>query len=482
MSDPAVLSRRSFAAMGGLAIVCAATRNVRALSSAPVSEFTGHWAGVMMREDQALQVEFNFSRNSKAPLRPAYFCPMDRQVHSDHPGKCPICGMDLVRENQEMRATFTCWTQSTMDYPLEQLKLDGPSFEAALGDSVVLSGKISGDVLQGKFTDGGAYGTFELHRKSPAILPYSTRDVIFQNGDVNLAGTLCLPRTRGKHAGVVLLHGSGGQTRWGTNRYLADRFARAGIVALAYDKRGSGESTGAWETSTYEDLAGDALAGVDLLRSLPQLDAARIGLHGHSEGGIVAPVATNRAPAKIAFLIAEDTVAGPVYQQDLYRTHLALLHADFSTDQVAEADRFYSLFIDAARGVVPRVKLKEATHRVEKEPWFAWLALPGDESWIWARYPKLGNVDTLPLWAKIQVPVLLVYGERDQLVPVDESIARIQRALPNPDAHNVSRIVPNAQHNLTIQPDDKGPFFWWRTAQGVYALVIDWTRSTMQRS
>jgi fermentation-respiration switch protein FrsA (DUF1100 family) len=90
----------------------------------------------------------------------------------------------------------------------------------------------------------------------------------------------------------------------------------------------------------------------------------------------------------------------------------------------------------------------------------------------------LGNVDTLQFWANIHVPVLLVYGERDQLVPVDESIRRIEGALSNPDARNASFIVPGAQHNLTIQPDDSGPFFWWRTAPGVYTLVAEWMRST----
>jgi pimeloyl-ACP methyl ester carboxylesterase len=441
----------------------------------------GNWTGVMVREGKTLQVEFGFFRNSHRDSVPKYYCPMDRQVHSDHPGICPICGMDLVRESKELQATFTCMTQSAMEYPLEQLKLDGASFQALLGDSIVLDGIVEGDVIRGKFTDGTAQGTFQLHRAVPAAMPYSTRSVTFQNGGIKLAGTVCIPRTPGKHAGVVLLHGSGSQSRWGTNRYLADRFARAGIAALAYDKRGSGDSTGTWESSTYEDLAADALAGVAFLGSLPEVNAQLIGLHGHSEGGIVAPAAANIEPAKIAFIIAEDTVAGPVYQQDIYRTHVALMHSGFTPEQREAADGLYSLFVDAARGVVPRQTFREAALKAQKEPWFDWLGLPGDESWIWARYPKLGNVDTLRLWANIYVPMLLVYGERDQLVPVDESIARIEGALASPDSRNCSFIVPDAQHNLTIRPKNNDPFFWWQTAPGVYALVIDWVSSVTQR-
>ena len=474
------ISRRRFVALGSSAL--AATSAMRIWGMAANSGLIGDWAGVMVREEKTLEVEFSFFRNPHRNPLPNYYCPMDRQVHSEHPGKCPICGMDLLQENKLVRATFTSITQSSMAYPLEQLKFDAASFQALLGDSIVLDGAIEGDLIQGKFTDGGAHGTFKLHRTIPEALPYSTRSVTFHNREVTLEGTVCVPRTGGKHPGLVLLHGSGSQTRWVTNRYHAEQFARAGIAALAYDKRGCGDSTGAWQSSTYEDLASDALAAAEMLRSLPNVDAKFVGLHGHSEGGIVGPVAANMEQEKIAFIVAEDTVAGPVYQQDIYRTRLALLHSSFNAEERGAAERLYTLFIDAARGVVPRQKFREAAMKAQKEPWFDWLGLPSDDSWIWTRYPKLGNVDTLRLWANIHVPMLLVYGERDQLVPVDESIARIEGSLASPDSRNCSFIVPGAQHNLTIQPEENGPFFWWKTAPGVYVLVVDWVRSVTQRA
>jgi alpha-beta hydrolase superfamily lysophospholipase len=92
-----------------------------------------------------------------------------------------------------------------------------------------------------------------------------------------------MPRPPGRHAGVILLQGSGGESRWGTNRFIADQFARSGIAALVYDKRGSGDSTGDWKASSYDDLANDVLAGIDLLASRPDIDPSRIGLHGHSK-------------------------------------------------------------------------------------------------------------------------------------------------------------------------------------------------------
>lgn len=475
MSVATHLSRRSFIASAALAFLASSGERVSGNSRA--SSLTGTWAGVMVRDGKALEVELSFVVNAQSAPGSRYYCPMDRQIQSDRPGKCPICGMELIREDGELRATFTSMTQAVMQYPLQQLKVDGGSFQALLGDSMALDGRVEGAVLKGKFTDGEAQGTFELHRTAPAPPPYRTRSVTFQNGAIKLAGTVCIPGTPSKHSGVILLHGSGPQSRWGTNRYLADQFARAGIAALAYDKRGCGDSTGEWQSSTYEDLASDAIAAVKLLASLPEVDGSRVGLHGHSEGGIVAAVAASMHPRPIAFIVAEDTVAGPVYQQDIYRTHVALMQSAFSPDQREDAERLYTLFIDAARGVLPREKLIEAAAEAQRQPWFSWLGLPDEESWIWRRYPKLANVNTLELWRHVEAPTLLVYGERDQLVPVDESIAKIEGAFLHPDHRNTSFIVPGAQHNLTIQPEERGPFFWWRTAPGVYALIIDWVRS-----
>jgi predicted alpha/beta hydrolase len=121
------------------------------------------------------------------------------------------------------------------------------------------------------------------------------------------------------------------------SHFIADRFARSGIAALTYDKRGSGSSTGDWKSSSYDDLANDALAAIDLLASKPDMDPKRIGLHGHSEGGIIAPIATAHAPGKVAFVIAEDTVAGLVRNQDVFRVSHAIREAGLTDGEIKRA-------------------------------------------------------------------------------------------------------------------------------------------------
>jgi hypothetical protein len=405
------------------------------------AQFVGHWEGTMVREGVRLQVSFDFTNAGGQP-----------------------------------KGTFTSLTQKAMEFPLDALTINGNSLHFVLGGSIVFDGKLSADLITGTFIDDGAKGNFTLHRAIPKPFPYEAIDVSFHNGAVTLAGTLCIPHKPGRHAAVVLLQGSGSETRWGTNRFIADRFAQSGIAALVYDKRGSGASTGDWKASSYDDLANDAIAGIDLLASRSEIDATRIGLHGHSEGGIIAALAAAHAPSKVAFVVAEDTVAGLVRDQDFYRVSHQIAQAGFSNAEIKEALTLYKLMLDVACSTKPYHDLATASQAVREKSWYEWLAIPPENSYLWSWYPKIGNLDTLVFWKEVRAPVLLVYGESDQLVPVDESIVRIEAALDKANTSYTALIVPNAQHNLTIQPEPNGPFFWWKAAPGIVDLVVGWVQ------
>ena len=330
--------------------------------------------------------------------------------------------------------------------------------------------------ITGTFTDDGAKGESIFHRAVRTILPYDSVDITFHDGAVRLAGTLCIPRSSGRHPAVVILQGSGGETRWGTNRFIADRFARLGIAALVYDKRGSGASTGDWKSSSYDDLARDALAAIDLLASRSDIDPKRIGLHGHSEGGIIAPIAAVQAPTKVAFIVAEDTVAGMVRDQDVYRVSQAIRQAGFTDAEIQQAMRMYLLMLDVACGSKSYRELEIASQPVRDQKWYEWLGIPPEDSYLWSWYPKIGNLDSLVFWKQVHVPVLLVYGELDQLVPVDESLTKIEASLDAARTPYTAIIVPGAQHNLTVRPDKSAPFFWWKSARGLIDLVVAWVQ------
>ncbi len=149
---------------------------------------------------------------------------------------------------------------------------------------------------------------------------YAQTEVFIDTGSpaIRLAGTLTVPNTKGPHPAVLLIQGEGPHTRdqlisrSPTFRMIADYLTRGGVAVLRVDKRGAGQSTGpSVDDSTIMDLAGDVQASVSFLRRREEIDPGKIGLLGHSEGAILAPmVATQDQRVKFIVLIAPPSVPG----------------------------------------------------------------------------------------------------------------------------------------------------------------------------
>ncbi|MBR5332065.1 MAG: alpha/beta hydrolase [Muribaculaceae bacterium] len=143
---------------------------------------------------------------------------------------------------------------------------------------------------------------------------YNTQDVTFQNGDIALAGTLTTPFWGKSHKAVVLVSGSGSQNRdeelFGHKPFavIADYLTRHGIAVLRYDDRGVGGSSKGSKEDTTIDLATDAIAAVEYLKSRKDIDTTHIGIVGHSEGGLIAVINAAQHPEDVNFIA---TLAGP---------------------------------------------------------------------------------------------------------------------------------------------------------------------------
>lgn len=149
--------------------------------------------------------------------------------------------------------------------------------------------------------------------------PYQAEEVTFENpkGQVTLAGTLTRPGGPGPFPAVVLISGSGPQDRdetlFGHKPFavVADYLSRGGYAVLRYDDRGYGKSSGKFSSATTEDFADDAEAALDYLKSRREVDPKRIGLLGHSEGGmIVSMIAARRADVGFGILLAAPGISG----------------------------------------------------------------------------------------------------------------------------------------------------------------------------
>ncbi|WP_327101236.1 alpha/beta fold hydrolase [Nocardia vinacea] len=160
----------------------------------------------------------------------------------------------------------------------------------------------------------GKIGTSAHPQEPKPPYPYRSEDVTYRNGDITIAGTLTLPEGNGPFPAILMISGSGPQDRneelMGHKPFLllADTYTRAGYAVLRTDDRGVGGTSGNLDDAIYNDLAEDAAAGVRFLRARPDIDPARVGLFGHSEGGYLAPLVASRPDSGVAFAIL---MAGP---------------------------------------------------------------------------------------------------------------------------------------------------------------------------
>jgi hypothetical protein len=341
---------------------------------------------------------------------------------------------------------FDAPSQLVMEYPLDSVTAAGTDVAFALGDgALTFHARVSGDVLTGTMRTAGRAESFALRRTTPPSVPYTTIDVSFPSGNANIAGTILMPKTPGPHVAVLLVHGSGYETRWGTNYAIADRLARRGIAALVYDKRGTGDSSGSWQTATFQTLARDAVAAIALLRERPEIDPTKIGVWGNGQGACLAPQIAVEGDA--AFVVAADGMAEPEYRQDLYRTKNFLIASGLGGDALREAYGLYAQFVDVARTGRGYDALAARLRADRLQPWLPLLAIPPRSSYVWSWAPAAIDYDSSTYWRRVRVPVFLIYGEDDRTVPVGASIDGIE-ALVGRNAHAdvAAAIVPHADH------------------------------------
>lgn len=300
---------------------------------------------------------------------------------------------------------------------------------------------------------GEAAGVRRLQLPRPPF-PYRTEEVRIANPrapGVTLAGTLTLPAGRGPFAAAVLISGSGAQDRdeslLGHKPFLvlADRLTRAGIAVLRFDDRGTAGSTGSFAGATSADFATDANAAFALLRARPEIDPHAIGYIGHSEGGMIGPIAMRDNP-EVAWLVL---LAGPgaPNRQLLDGQRRAIAHLQGVTDaQLAASDALQNLLMDAAasadttEAVTVRLRAALAGRGLTDEQQTRVIQQVTDP---WFRY--FLRYDPAPNLARLRVPVLAINGALDRQVIAADNLPGIRAALRD-DSDVTVRELPGLNH------------------------------------
>ena len=334
--------------------------------------------------------------------------------------------------------------------------------------TATFQGTLRGDSLTGRFDESSeSSGRFAFSRapRATSAPAFEERSITFTNGDVRLAGSLLLPRGATPVPAVVFFHGSGAEGRW-ASRFLATQLASHGIAALIYDKRGVGESTGDWRQATPEDLARDAAAAVARLHQESRIDGRRIGVHGHSQGGTLAPMVVAQS-SDVAFAGA----GLPMDSVEIFSVLNGWYPGASSAKDSADLRDYVGELVAVAFRGRPRARLDSLASALRDRAWFVPPPTADNSYWTFSRL--YAQYEPLTWWAKVRVPVLLIYGENDQRVPTRESVARIAatlaRSAPNVDL--TVRILPGADHTFRLAP---GPGGWPVTAPDYVPSLLRW--------
>ncbi len=377
----------------------------------------------------------------------------------------------VITEGDEgLSATVFSIDQGNTEIPVETVTTNGDTISLSMpmvgasytGGLSTEEGRITGTFAQGgasfplvleRAPEGEMIGVAPIVRERVVAVrrpqdpeepfPYLAEDVTFPNpeGGHTLAGTFTRPRSGGPFAAVVLISGSGPQDRdealMGHRPFLvlADHLTRRGIAVLRYDDRGVGQSTGDFASATTEDFATDALAGVAYLKSRDDVDPGAIGLAGHSEGGVIAPMAAvQSSDVSYIVLMAGTGVNG---EQILYaQAALIARAAGASEAAIAEnrerqrrifevlkteddpgraADRMGAILGGADPGGTESARdqiIKAEVQRVNS-PWFRFFL----------------TYEPAAMLEQVTVPVLAINGEKDLQVPHEENLRAIEAAL-----------------------------------------------------
>jgi fermentation-respiration switch protein FrsA (DUF1100 family) len=370
---------------------------------------------------------------------------------------------NLQKTVEGYSATLDSPDQGAKGIPCGKVKIENDSINIDVPSIVgSYSGKVNFDLktITGKWFQAGS--SFELNleytnevavpkrpQEPKPPFPYNVEEVKFKNekDNITLAGTFTFPKESKKFPAVVLITGSGAQNRdeeiFNHKPFLviADHLTRNGFAVLRFDDRGYGESEGNHSIATTEDFANDVMAAVNYLKTRDEVDKRKIGLIGHSEGGMIAPmVASSDNDVSFIILMAAPGVPG---DSILYLQTQLIYKAEGQSDEkinqtLARLHEVYSLLKSDEDESSLREKLKakfqELFNQLSEEEKKQY---PDPETYMeieirtvmspWFRYFLKFN--PAKYLEKVKCPVLAINGEKDLQVPAKQNLSAIENAL-----------------------------------------------------
>lgn len=397
-------------------------------------EISGKWNGVLKVQGTQLRVSFNVT-----PTENGYKATMD---------------------SPDQKVTGIPIEKTTFENSI--LKLELPNAQ------ISYLGTLNKDnIIEGTFTQGGQ--SFEMNLSKDVIqkqvyarpqepqkpFPYYTEEVKFENktDHITLAGTLSLPKKEGNFPAVILITGSGKQNRdeeilrHKPFLVLSDYLTKNGIAVLRFDDRGAGESTGDYAKASTIDFARDVQAGVDYLKTRKEINKSKIGLIGHSEGGVIAPMIAGNSK-DIDFIVL---LAGPGLRGD----KLLLLQKEMIEKQFGVPENDIQKGQEIFKGAYEIILASTANDEKLKNNLSSYAQSKFDDKTAKSFVDQITNVwwynflriDPAVALAKVKCPVLALNGSKDLQVPAAINLETIKKALVKAGNKNaIIKELPGLNH------------------------------------
>ncbi|MDY0025092.1 MAG: alpha/beta fold hydrolase [Lentimicrobium sp.] len=401
-------------------------------------DITGQWNGILNVPGIQLRLVFNVSKSDKG-----YSSTMDS----------PDQGAN------DIPVTNTTFENSNIKFEVANLRIE-------------YIGELKGNEIIGTFKQAGQEFPMNLSRKAiekevikrpqEPSKPYNyySEEVTFQNTKANilLAGTLTLPEKEGNFPVVILITGSGPQNRdeelLGHKPFLviADYLTKNGIGVLRYDDRGVGQSTGDFKAATTADFATDVESAIEYLKTRKEVNVHKIGLIGHSEGGIIAPmVASASNDVSFIVLLAGTGIRGDkllLLQQELIAKANGVSETEIEKSIKTNA-RLFEMVVKSNDNEKLKADLTNEINDIFKNDTTAeipggmtkdeFVAMQVDQITVpWMQY--FIKYDPAITLEKVKCPVLAVNGEKDLQVPPEENLTAINKALEKGGNKNITTI------------------------------------------
>lgn len=378
---------------------------------------------------------------------------------------------------------------STMDSPDQGAKgipMTATSFEDSIlkitfaAANIEYQGTLGKDhIIVGTFKQGGMSFPMNLSKEKiekekrnrpqepTQPYPYYSEDLTFENKNagIRLAGTLTLPSKAGVFPVVILISGSGPQNRdeelLGHKPFLvlSDFLTKNGIGVLRYDDRGTALSEGDFKTATSADFATDVTSAIAYLKTRKEVDKKKIGLIGHSEGGLIAPMVASKSK-DVAFIVMLAGTGIPGDQILLLQQRLIGKASGVSDEDLDKSERVNRKAFDIVKNsknnedlnndltkfILQNLAEDTKNQKPQGMSTDEYVSLQVNQiANPWMRY--FITYDPAPTLEKVKCPVLAINGEKDLQVPPKENLNAIKKALAKAKNKQVTiKEFPNLNH------------------------------------